>query len=230
MISVCMASYNGAHYIKEQIDSILTQLATADELIVSDDGSTDGTIEILADYHSDPRVKVIEGPKKGLIKNFEHAIAEAVGDIIFLADQDDVWLPDKVAEMVAVFRAEPTTLVVISDLIIVDGDLQTIEDSYFDFKGVRKGALANIIRNTYIGAGMAFRKELKSKILPFPKNIPMHDMWIGISAGDKLQLLEKKLTLYRRHDSNNSQVETTSSLIQKLKWRVALVRSLMLKK
>lgn len=230
MISVCMASYNGERYIQEQINSILPQLGALDELIISDDGSTDSTRDLIKDYLSDSRVKLIDGPKRGLIKNFEHVISESKGDYVFLADQDDVWLPDKVSEMMKAFKADPTVLVVVSDLTIVDGELQIIEDSYFSYKGVRVGTLVNILRNTYIGAGMAFRKELKRKILPFPKNIPMHDMWIGISAGGGVALVNKKLTLYRRHDKNNSQVETTSSLLQKIKWRFHLIESLFFKR
>lgn len=103
MISVCVATYNGEKYLQEQLDSILIQLAPDDELIISDDFSTDKTRSILDSYRADPRIKLLEGPQKGIIKNFEHAINQASGDLIFLADQDDVWLPDKVADTKAKF-------------------------------------------------------------------------------------------------------------------------------
>ena len=96
MISVCMATYNGEKYIREQIDSILAQLGDKDELIVSDDGSADATLSIVRSF-SDPRIKIISNTgKHGTNGNFENALKHAQGDYIFLSDQDDVWLPGKV--------------------------------------------------------------------------------------------------------------------------------------
>ena len=119
-----MATFNGEKYLKEQLDSILKQLSTNDELVVSDDGSTDGTLAILAEYaEKDARIKIFEGPKKGLIANFGHAIEQTKGDIIFLADQDDVWLEGKVDKIAAYFETYPEQLVVVSDLVIVDSEL-----------------------------------------------------------------------------------------------------------
>lgn len=100
-ISVCMATYNEAKYIREQLESILCQLSEDDEIIVSDDGSTDGTIDIIMSYH-DNRVKVlhhISSPGSSFVKatrNFENALLHAHGDYI-LADQDDVWHKNKVS-------------------------------------------------------------------------------------------------------------------------------------
>lgn len=98
MISVCMATYNGEKYIEQQIASILAQLSENDELIVSDDGSSDHTTDILARYGTDRRIRVLHGGFHSPIYNFEHAIKQAQGDYIFMADQDDVWLPGRVAE------------------------------------------------------------------------------------------------------------------------------------
>lgn len=230
MISVCLASYNGEKYIEEQINSILPQLSTDDELIVSDDGSRDATREILATYSMDQRVRVISGPQKGLIANFENAIKSANGEIIFLADQDDIWLPDKVAATLACFKDDPTVKVVVSDLRLVDENLKELYPSYFTLRKVHSGSVRNIIRNTYIGAGMAFKSELKSRILPFPADIPMHDMWIGVLAGKHTVFLNEVLTLYRRHGENNSQISTTASFSQKLRWRLALLKGLLLRR
>lgn len=97
MISVCIATYNGEKYLKEQLDSIIPQLTAQDELIISDDGSKDTTMEIIKRYAAnDSRIKVYKGPGKGVIANFEFAINQTQGEFIFLADQDDVWLPEKV--------------------------------------------------------------------------------------------------------------------------------------
>lgn len=96
MISVCIATYQGEKYIREQLASILCQLDDADEIIVSDDGSTDRTLDIIRQM-ADHRIKIVEGPHRhSPTLNFERALQEARGDYIFLADQDDVWKPDKV--------------------------------------------------------------------------------------------------------------------------------------
>lgn len=227
MISVCMATFNGEKYLRAQIDSILMQLQTSDELIVSDDGSTDDTLAILTNYGAnDSRVKLVAGPQKGLIKNFENAINQAQGEIIFLADQDDIWLPDKVATMKDIFLQQPHLQVVIGDLIVTNVLLQPQEPSFFQMKQVKTGFWRNIWKNGYIGAGMAFRNELKAKILPFPEQLPMHDMWIGLMAEPDILLLNTPLTLYRRHGGNASELSTTSSLRQKLSWRFQLILAL----
>ena len=96
MISVCIATYNGAEYLREQVESILSQLEEEDEIVVSDDSSTDTTIEILQSF-GDRRIKIFKNPAKGFVRNFENALRQAQGDFIFLSDQDDVWLPNKVA-------------------------------------------------------------------------------------------------------------------------------------
>ena len=96
MISVGLASYNGERYIREQVDSIIAQLDSIDELVISDDGSTDGTLDILASYN-DPRIHVYHNEENhGVNGNFENALKHSQGDYIFLSDQDDVWLPGKV--------------------------------------------------------------------------------------------------------------------------------------
>ncbi|MEI5994919.1 glycosyltransferase family 2 protein [Candidatus Enterococcus mansonii] len=225
MISVCIATYNGEKYLKEQLDSILHQLDTADELIVSDDGSMDTTIAIIESYaEKDQRIKLFKGPGKGVIANFEYAIMQSQGEFVFLADQDDVWLPEKVRTMLDFFYEHPDIDLVVSDLVIVDEQLEVIEPSYFDYRNVKLGFLHNIMKNKYIGAGMAFRGSLKAKILPIPARVPMHDMWIGLIAAYKKKsaLVPKKLTLYRRHNNNASEIDTKASFFQQLKWRCAI--------
>ena len=95
MVSVCMATYNGGKYIKEQIDSILGQLSNNDELIISDDNSTDDTVDII-NRISDSRVRLFFNKQKGYTNNFENALKQVRGDIIFLSDQDDIWMDNKV--------------------------------------------------------------------------------------------------------------------------------------
>lgn len=208
-ISVAMASYNGARYIGEQLDSILEQLGADDELIISDDGSSDGTMDILRKYQEkDGRVKVIRGPGKGIKKNVEHAVRNAEGRYIFLADQDDIWMEGKVEKVMKAF-AETGSGVVIHDAKVFRGENKSeiVMESFYAFRRSGPGVLKNILKNSYIGCCMAFRKELKEMILPIPQAIEMHDQWIGILSDfryGKSCFLDETLLLYRRHGENNS--------------------------
>lgn len=224
-----MATYNGEKYLTEQLNSILPQLNADDELILSDDGSTDETLRIIRKFmDQDQRIKFFNGPGKGVIANFEFAIKQSTGAIIFLADQDDVWLPNKVQTIVAFFAEHSDIDLIVSDLTIVNESLDVIEKSYFDYRNVRLGVLHNILKNKYIGAGMAFRSTLKANILPIPTKVPMHDMWIGLLADykKKSELIPQQLTLYRRHSQNASEIETKASFFQQFKWRYYLVIAL----
>lgn len=210
MISVCMATYNGERYIKEQIESILSQLRDGDELIVSDDGSTDQTLEIIFSFKCE-KVKILHGPRDGLIKNFENAINAAKGDYIFLCDQDDVWLENKVNVFKAAF--ENGADLIVSDCHVVDSEAKIINESFFSLRKSSVGFFSNLLRNGFLGCCMAFKAELKPQILPFPKYIPMHDWWIGLVASlyGKVIFINQPLILYRRHGNNASPTGDKSS-------------------
>ena len=217
-ISVALATYNGEKYILEQLNSILPQLGLEDEIIVSDDGSGDNTLELIAGFCS-AKIKVFKNPEKGVINNVENAISHTSGDIIFLCDQDDVWLPDKVSVIKKRFSESKANLVV-SDAYIVNESLEVIQDSFFKLMNSGNGFIKNFIKNTFPGCCMAFKKEIKDIILPFPENIPMHDSWIGLLAeleGEVL-FIPEKLVYYRRHGDNATVLKRTS-LKQSLIWR-----------
>lgn len=224
-ISVAMAAYNGMDYISEQIESILDQLAPDDELVISVDPSTDGTEAFLLERgNKDKRIHVYTGPGQGLIANFENAIAKTTGDIIFLSDQDDIWLPGKVQRVTQAME-DPNTLVVLHDARIIDKDKNVTDPSFFAWRGSKPGFFSNIIKNSYIGCCMSFKADLKTAALPFPKNIPMHDQWLGL-LGEKLaavKLIPEVLISYRRHESNVSS-QHHSSLGQMVKWRANIVK------
>lgn len=203
MVSVCLASYNGEKYIKEQIDSILSQLERDDELIISDDGSSDKTISIIHSYN-DNRILLLHNNKHGVNNNFENAIRHAKGDYIFWSDQDDVWLPNKVQTCIE--RLQTSDLVV-HDCIVVDKSLKTIYPSYFKQFKSRPGYIKNIIKNSYIGACIAFRKEILSYVLPIPSKWPVYiDGWIAslVEMNGKINFCKTTLILYRRHGNNTS--------------------------
>ncbi|MHC9000567.1 glycosyltransferase family 2 protein [Enterococcus bulliens] len=228
MISVCLVTYNGAFFLKQQLDSILIQLADEDEVLISDDGSTDETLSIIDAYH-DPRIQLFQGPRQGVIKNVEFVLQQAQGEFIFLADQDDIWHPDKVKKMIAVFKNNPKVQVVVSDLVIVDEHAQVLHASYFDYRQVKAGFFQNILKNSFIGAAMAFRRELLQTAFPFPNHLPMHDMWLGLIAVNQVYFLAEPLVDYRRHEKNASEIATTSSFKQKLVWRYHLICALILR-
>ena len=105
--SIVMATYNGEQYIKEQIDSILINMKENDELIISDDGSKDKTKQIIAEYQNkDKRIKLIDGPHKGVKQNFANAIEKANGKYIFLSDQDDIWKKDKIYKVIIKYKKQ----------------------------------------------------------------------------------------------------------------------------
>lgn len=205
-ISVCMATYNGAKYISEQLDSILMQLGENDEVIVSDDGSSDDTIKIIKKY-ADPRIRLVYNTEKhGYTKNFENALKYACGDIIFLSDQDDIWLDNKVKLVVNCLNEYDF---VIHDCKVTDSKLNVKYESFFEWMGVKKGFLNQFIRMRYLGCCMAFNKNLYEKILPFPPNDKLveHDAWIGsvAEAYVKCKKMDIPLILYRRHSMNTSE-------------------------
>ena len=209
-ISVAMATYNGEKYLKEQLESILVNLKENDELIISDDGSTDGTREIIYKYlENDNRIKLFDGPKNGVKQNFANAINKCSGEYIFLADQDDIWYDNKVEEVLNVFKAEMDVTLVVHNCKIVNEKLEELDKNFFEYRKSGIGIFKNILKNTYIGCCMAFKKEMKNNILPIPKDIEMHDQWIGIlneKYGNSF-FLNKELLMYRRHENNVSQMK-----------------------
>ncbi|GHF87517.1 alpha-L-Rha alpha-1,3-L-rhamnosyltransferase [Deinococcus ficus] len=201
MISVCMATYNGEKYLSQQMNSILDQLGKSDELIIVDDLSGDRTIEIIKSF-GDTRIKLIRNSNNsGVVKAFEKALDMASGDYIFLSDQDDVWLPDKVSAMME--KLDAGFDLVVSDAFILNkGIIQ--DQTFYSIRKSGPGFIKNAYKNTFIGCCMAFRAEYKKTILPIPERISMHDAWIGqlITIFGKVCFLDKPLIFYRRHDEN----------------------------
>lgn len=225
-VSVAMATYNGEKYIEEQVRSILNNLGPNDELIISDDGSTDRTVEIVLGLR-DPRIAVVKGPQAGIKKNFENAIKCTGGRYIFLSDQDDVWEDGKVDKVVKTFE-ETKAPVVVHNCSIVDEKGTVIEESFFDFRNSGPGAIKNFIKNTYIGCCMAFDASLKDVIIPIPDDIEMHDQWIGI-IGDLLGkniFINDKLIKYVRHENTASDIFNHHSIGLMFVNRINLFRRL----
>ena len=225
MISVALAAYQGEDYIEAQLRYILPQLEQGDEIIVSDDkpgGATERIVRrVMAD---DPRVIYVEGKGQGVVANFVNAIRHCRGDKIFLSDQDDVWLPDKVRRVMDAFDAGAT--LVLHNAYVTDKDLNITDYSFFALRGSKPGFVRNIIKNSYMGCCMAFDRKLLKKIMPMPKHLPMHDQWIGLMGEmyGKVTFLDAPLIYYRRTGNNVTGGKTSAG--QKLQWRRYLLKRL----
>lgn len=202
MITVCMATYNGERFIRRQIGTILPQLALEDELVISDDSSTDKTIEIIRSF-TDPRIRLFEGNDfHSPLLNFEFTLIQARGDILVLADQDDVWLENKLTVVRERFARRPAGPYLLAlDGMVVDEDEFVVFDSIFAKLNAGPGFLKNIFDNRYLGCCLAFSRELLDRALPFPRRIPMHDMWLGqlCELIGKTEFVPEKTILYRKH-------------------------------
>ncbi|MDR2586905.1 MAG: glycosyltransferase family 2 protein [Coriobacteriales bacterium] len=226
-LSVALAAKDGSAYLEEQVASILPQLHADDELIISVDPSSDNTRELAERLATDaPCIRVIDGPGQGVIRNFEHALETTRNERIFLCDHDDIWMPNKVAEVLRAF-VESNALLVIHDAQVVDQELAPVAPSYFKLRKSGPGYRKNLLKNTYIGACMAFTRQLKRLALPFPVGIPMHDQWLGLLAEKhgSVCFLDEALIQYRRHGANATS-STHADLAQMLVWRKDLIRAL----
>ena len=230
MISVCIATYNGSAYIRQQLESILSQLPENAEVVVADDGSTDGTLDVIAAV-GDVRVRILpQSEHLGPTYNFERALREAKGDVIFLSDQDDFWIPGKVPQMLSALE---NSVLAVHDANFMDGDGKPIATlgTMWKERPYKSGVFANWLKNTYTGCCMAFRRELLEKALPFPKGLPMHDQWLGLMGERHFSVVAVKecLIQYRIHEKNATQLVGGKSrgLVQRVKWRLALLRSLL---
>lgn len=202
-ISIAMTSYNASRYIGEQLQSFAVQTRLPDELVITDDGSTDATPEIVAAFaRSVPfEVRYIRNPVNlGLHANFGRTVSLATGEIVFMSDDDDVWFPDKLATVEAAFDADPQALVIINDQVIANAD-GTLTD---------RTVLGNIRKLGYgdehygTGACTAMRRSILDVLLPFPTAGIPYDHWtnhVPYVLGVR-RLIETPLQMYRRHANN----------------------------
>lgn len=236
MVSVCIATYNGEKYIREQLFSIITQLSDNDEIIISDDLSTDNTINIIKSFN-DSRIKIYTNKKVNhhfLIDysthNFENAIKNAKGDYIFLADQDDVWLPDKYNIILDSLKSSD---IVVTNCKVTDSKLNVIQESYFNYAHVGKGFWKNLYSNTHLGCCMAFDRKILSKLLPFPQSGVGHDFWIAVFGGLFYSVLyiDRPFLLYRKHDNNvtPSGLKSKNSILFKLHYRFLIIYNVIIR-
>ena len=146
-----MASYNGMPYIKEQTESILSQIGADDELVISDNGSTDGTAGFLEERAlADPRIRLFRfDGAKGVVPNFENALRQCRGTILFLSDQDDVWLPGHIDRMASLFEEDSGLMAVQANAEWIDGEGNRLGTDFFGYRRSGPGIMKNFCKNTW---------------------------------------------------------------------------------
>jgi glycosyltransferase involved in cell wall biosynthesis len=224
--SICLASYRGGRYIKEQLESILAQLGPDDELVIVDDASPDDTVEQIRTFH-DGRIRLIEAAvNQGYVRSFEQAALAAKGQYILLADQDDVWVPGRLELML---RALQASRVVASNFDVLGGGPRPNIPRLRD-KDSRRNA-ANILGilvgyRAYYGCGMGFRRDMLPVFTPVPRYLnESHDLWLAICgnlAGSMRHLDES--TLLRRIHDDNATPRSWRSMSVILRARIMLLR------
>lgn len=218
-LSVAMATYNGEKYIIEQMESIRVQTLPVDEVIISDDHSTDATCQIVEQYIKKHNLSsswmLIENVKKGVVNNFYNSIAHTSGDIVLLCDQDDTWLPEKVEKIVKVFMDNKDVKCVNTSFEYIDqnGKMLSVSNDinksnnnlilhHIDYEAIEKIPFSIVFnKNISPGMTMAFTKEIAQDYLKCSKKRVIHDWEINcISAvQDGLYFYNSVLTLYRIH-------------------------------
>lgn len=222
-LSVALGTHNGGRYLEQQLLSILGQSISPQQIVVSDDASTDDTLVVLDRVvagwrldHPETATKVVvlrNARALGVTANFEQALAACTGDVIALSDQDDIWVPGRVERMLAEFEARPTLLLLHADARLVDADgvplgltlLDTLGISTKDRLAVHSGRAIDALlrRNIVTGATMMVRRDLLRAARPFPAEW-VHDEWMAMVAAaiGIVDLLEEPLTDYRQHGAN----------------------------
>ncbi len=204
-ISIALATYNGASYLREQLDSFLAQTRLPDELVVSDDGSHDNTLTIVKAFQKNAPFEVVllqNEVNVGYSGNFNRALMRTTGDLVFLSDQDDVWFPDKIERMVSEAGQHTDSLVIMNDAALTDAYLN---DSGLTKLGqIRSAGLSD---STFVmGCCAVVKRDLLDICLPIDARYKSHDKWIVLFADGmgRKRIISEVLQSYRRHGSNES--------------------------
>ena len=229
-VSVCLATFNGEAYVEEQVRSILNELGGSDELVIVDDASTDGTVDIVREV-KDRRVRLIRNAaNRGHVLTFERALREASGSRILLSDQDDVWLPGRLHTFVPLLAGSVPAVAATAFLSFPDseGFLNDDEERLTALRnggGLRDLTLLMVGRQPYFGCAMGMNRKAVELALPFPAYVEAHDHWIaivGIASGGIRKSDEP--TVARRLHSNNLTPTRRRSTAARLETRAVMAR------
>jgi glycosyltransferase involved in cell wall biosynthesis len=238
-VSVAMAVYNGEQYLSAQLESIAGQTRPPDELVITDNTSNDATPSIVAAFADKVQFRVVfrvNDRNLGVAKNFERAISYCTGDIIFLADADDVWVPHKIERQMAPFLTSDEVVLVLSDRELVNSRLEPLGQTWCQLtkcgprahRQIEQGKFSALLRTQLSGNSMAFRATLKKLLLPMEVD-DWHDYWLGILAASfgKTVFIAEPLVKYRLHDNQNSGMKMAMmSRSSQLRHRFATTASL----
>lgn len=230
-ISVCMATYNGVKYVRQQLESILYQSRRPDEVIICDDGSTDETVEIIERFLQENQLQNSwhlhqNEENKGYPENFYYAMSLCEGDIVFLADQDDIWHEEKLAHMCRVFEEHPKALAVSCKLSLIDAqgsDIRSVMTPTHGGSGAGQGSLRKVsIEDVFYkcewpGMVLAYRRQWQQGLPESSRGIP-HDFLICARAAEENGFcqMDEILAYHRRHDNNaGGEEHRLSRLLQK---------------
>ena len=216
-IDILMATYNGEKYLGEQLDSIINQTYHNWNLLIRDDNSTDKTLEIIQNYHKkDKRIKILKDNKGniGIVRNFEELLKSSESEFIMFSDQDDIWVENKLDMYLKMIeKIKNKGFMIHSDAILFDKNKSNIlKDTFISKKAINRG-LENVFFNYFVqGATILISKEIKNFILPFPKEVYLHDRYIHLISELFFErvFINQPLIYYRQHDNN--QIGATSSL------------------
>lgn len=234
MLSVCIATYNGERFIKDQIDSILNEIGVGDEIVICDDCSTDGTLNFLEAY-SDPRIRVYKNSARlGHVRNFERAIYLAKGEYIFLSDQDDVWIPGRVRNMLDCIGSAPGVFLVASNFDLIGSKGEELGE-FRALGKVKRFRLAQVLsifvgRSPYYGCTFLLKRDALRYCLPIPRNIESHDIWIALilSTFGRVFNMGEPTLKHRIHGGNVTTVKRRELLVI-LKSRFSFAKALVLR-
>jgi len=216
-VEILIATYNGEQYLIPQLDSILSQTYQDFRILIRDDGSTDSTLSIIQDYQNQhpEKIQLIrhDGSAPGLIQNFSKLIESSSAPYLMLSDQDDFWLPQKIEIMLNHLKhleattSPDTPILVHSDLIVVDSELNEIAKSFWRYIGINpeRDSFPNLlVQNVVTGCASMFNRSLANLSIPIPPQAMMHDWWLALVASSlgALGKVETPTVLYRQHGAN----------------------------
>lgn len=218
-VSVVLATYNGAEYLEAQLQSLLIQTRPIDDIVITDDASTDGTPAILRRFGErlpDSCLILLNQDRLGVGGNFERGLRHATGDIVLLADQDDVWLPEKVDRFVGAMEQDPSVSAVYCDAQLTKSGSSRLRGTTLwqsvglgprERDRIRQGDIASVLlkRTLAFGTVMGVRRDVVQSSLPFPDDWP-HDgylAWVAAARGSAA-LIEEPLVTYRQHSNQQS--------------------------
>lgn len=225
MVTILLAVYNGERFLREQIDSLLTQTVKDIKIIIRDDGSKDGSRAIIERFCSEYPQKIFEikgAPTGSAAANFSELLKCCDDDYIMFCDQDDVWLCDKVEKTLdAMKKAEAhhpdVPILVHSDLSVVDGNLSVISQSFFDYQRVYQNKISFsrlLVQNYVTGCTVMINRKLAHLCGHMPRECVMHDWWLALIAVafGKIVCIDEQLMLYRQHSDNQVGAKASNTI------------------